>query len=229
MQERPRPFDIAVTSTVDWLVIGWFTPDYRHLAERLARQLRALGTPHHFYAVPAADGTLRQITRQKPQILLRAMGEHPGKTLVLVDVDSHVLGDISTLLPIRADVAHWMKSRAENQYRSQRGRLRFHVADRVLVFAPTAEARRFAEMWLEDCGREDIPPKGGSEWARSHTVGRAYGVTFQALPLRYAGLEIGKAGADAVIVHESETGHRRMPLWKRLGSFRFSCKHTLHF
>jgi hypothetical protein len=193
----------------DWRVIGWYTPDYRHLAQKLANQLCAVDACFHIYAVPRHADTLRQITRQKPEIMLRAMTDYPGKTLVLMDVDTQIHGRLDGLFPIRADVAHWMKARPRPWFSSQRGRMRFHVADRVIAFSPTEHARRFCAMWAEDCKRDDIPPKGGSEWARSHTVARARGVTFEALPERYAGLELGKAGPDAVVVHVSETARRK--------------------
>jgi hypothetical protein len=199
----------SASFATDFVVVGWFTPDYRPLAERLASDLGHHDTPYHFYSVPALDGSLRQITRLKPKVALVAHDEYPGKAILMLDADCLVNGDVRPLMTsLRADIGHWMKARPKGWWSRQRGRLRFHVADRVIAFGGTPQSRRFCEMWAEDCARTDVPPRGGSEWARSHTVARAHDVTFQSLPLIYAGLEIDKAPANAIIVHRSESACR---------------------
>ena len=63
-----------------WLVVGWFTPDYRHWAERLANSLDRVGAPYHLFAKDgSSDGWLAN-TRRKPLIAEEAMARFPDKT-----------------------------------------------------------------------------------------------------------------------------------------------------
>lgn len=197
----------------DWIVVSWFTPDYRHHAQRLSEQLRRSDAPHHLFACPKMAGTLRQITRHRPEILLRAMEHYSSRTLVSLDIDCHVYGSLEALAHgARADIRHYMKPR-QSMRRGQRGRLSFGVSDRVLVFRPTAEAHKFVSAWLADCGRSDVPKRGGSEWARSKTMARCDGVMFESIPVAYAGLETDKAPPGAVILHVSENRRRKRWQW----------------
>lgn len=82
-----QPFrigDLVGGQIADWLVAGWFTPDYRPLAEAFAVNLSEHGAPHHLLAKPSLGAWN---TRRKPAVVLEAMDLYPGKTIVLTDVD----------------------------------------------------------------------------------------------------------------------------------------------
>jgi hypothetical protein len=87
----------------DWLAIGWFTEDstYRPLAEALAANLSQHGAPFHLFAKPSLGAWN---TRRKPAVVLEAMDAYPGKTLVLMDVDCRLRGDIEPVTQIGGDV-----------------------------------------------------------------------------------------------------------------------------
>src|SRR5262245_4428789 len=115
----------------NWLVVGWFTPDYRTLAERLAFDLGRVGAPYHFFAEPFTSLTCHAMTRYKPAIVTHTWHKYPGKTIILMDVDSRVNGPIDELAKAPGDIAHWLKSRVRSG-----GHVRFRVADRIMVFHP---------------------------------------------------------------------------------------------
>ena len=83
---RPRRWAILqkADTTKAWLVFGWFTPDYRPLADKLAASLDEVGAPYHLFAEEKSHG--RWDVRRKPSIVLDAMAAYPDKTLVLMDV-----------------------------------------------------------------------------------------------------------------------------------------------
>ena len=85
----------------DWLVIGWFTPDYRGLAERFAGNLNRFAIPHHLFAKPIGSGW---DTSRKPSVILEAMDLYPGKTIILMDVDCIVDGDIRPVLNFQQQI-----------------------------------------------------------------------------------------------------------------------------
>jgi hypothetical protein len=217
---RPQPHTSAARDIVNddgsqsWLVVAWFTPDYHGHAERLSRQLTVIGAPHHLFACEKGDGTLRQITRRRPAILLRAMELYPSRTLISLDVDCHVHADLRDIAAsAQADVTHYMKPRKSKRL-GQRGRLSFGVSDRVLVLRPTEPANRFVRDWFAECANARVPPRAGSEWVRSQIMPRAFGITFATLPPALAGLEMHDAPPGAAITHVSEN-RRRNKQWQQ--------------
>jgi len=185
-----------------WLVVGWFTPDYRLLATNLAFDLDRVGAPYHLYAEPFTSLTFHAMTRYKPAIVRQAWHDYPDRTLILLDVDCQVLDRIDELAKVPGDIGHWLKSRVRSG-----GHVRFRVADRIMVLHPTPGARKFVQLWQDQCDRTDLPHNGCSEWTHSHALAQCSGVAFSQLPVAYAAQEVDEAPADAVIVHRSE--HRR--------------------
>jgi hypothetical protein len=138
----------------DWLVIGWFTPDYRPLAEKFSANLAEHGAPFHLFAKPAGQGWN---TRRKPIVVLEAMDLYPGKTLVLMDVDCIVRGDISPAVKTVGDVG--IVVTAQNAPKGRRARqhwVTFETSSRVVVFHPTHGARRFAQAWAQQVERGEL-------------------------------------------------------------------------
>src|SRR5690349_7497314 len=77
------------------VVIGWFTPDYRELASRFSVNLDHYELPYHLIAQPLRESW---DTSLKPAIVLRAMEMYPNKSIVLMDVDCKITGDISQII-----------------------------------------------------------------------------------------------------------------------------------
>jgi len=194
----------CVDASKDWLVCGWFTPDYRPLAAKFATNLDAHGAPYHLFAEEKhPDGW---DTRRKPSVALKAMDAYPGKTLVLMDVDCIVRGDITPATHIAADVGVSVKAR---QSLRQRG-ITITLGSRVVIFRPTEGARAFAAEWMRLCDQAKI---GSAEDSMVWAYTLRPDISYTHLDPRHAGREIG-AGYDLdniVIWHESEheKGHWR--------------------
>jgi hypothetical protein len=187
--------DITGGIVGDWLVVGWFTPDYRPLAERLAANLTAHGAPFHLWAKPKLAAGWN--TKRKPQIVLEAMEAYPDKTLILMDVDCLVKGDLSPVASIATDIGIALKPRE-----GRKSRVVFTASSRVVVFRPTASARSFAETWAELCeasGRSNDEPSLAWAYVRRPDL------TYTQLDQRYIGREVNTANAvDGIVIwHDS--------------------------
>jgi hypothetical protein len=124
----------------DWLVTGWFTPDYRPVAEVFAGNLSHCGVPFHLFArsklSPGWD------TTQKPSVVLDAMDAYPGRSIALLDVDCLVRGDPAPVTRIgNADVGIVAIARDVGKGETPRHWLQFETSSRVMVFHPTEGAR----------------------------------------------------------------------------------------
>jgi hypothetical protein len=188
----------------DWLVTGWFTEDstYRPLAEAFAANLSDHGMPYHLWVKPSLGAWN---TRRKPSVVLETLDAYPGKTIVLMDVDCVVRGDIAPVTSIRGDVGIVVIARNVRRKRRWAHWLSVECSSRVVVFRPTDGARAFARTWAEQIER--------SEFAHDeHSMAWAYlsspGVRFAYIDQRYSAREVGTV-ADAVIVHDSAHDEQR--------------------
>ena len=177
----------------DWLVIGWFTPDYRGLAERFAGNLNRFAIPHHLFAKPIGSGW---DTSRKPSVILEAMDLYPGKTIILMDVDCIVDGDIRPVLNFQRDVGFTLTPRRRRGYKQTI----LTASSRVAVFKPTPASRRFAESWRELC-----VPGTNDEVNLVACFVRNGDVSYAQLDQRYAAWEVGEKNAPrgTVIWHQS--------------------------
>lgn len=187
---------VSKSEDADWLVAGWFTPDYRHWAERLARSLDKHGAPYHLFAKDGAPEGWMANTRRKPLIAAEASTRFPDKTIVLTDVDAEALGDISPMVATHADVAAFLKSKL-----TRNGRVELQLSSRVIVFRPTAPARKFIADWQQECAR--VEGHVADEAALALVLARASDLAFTPLDVRFAARERDVAPADAVLVHDS--------------------------
>jgi hypothetical protein len=189
--------DITGGTVADWLVTGWFTPDYRPLAEAFAGNLRAHGAPCHLWSKPALG---EWNTRRKPTVVLETMDAYPGKTVVLMDVDCVVRGDISPITHTNRDVGIVVIARNMANRTGLRHWLAMECSSRVVVFRPTDGARRFAQAWDAQIERSAFAHDEHSmAWAFLSSVG----VGFTYIDQRFSGREVGQL-PNAVIVHDSE-------------------------
>jgi hypothetical protein len=205
--------DIYVQSDKPWLVIGWFTPDYRPLAEKLANNLDFHGAPYRLFAREKAEHGWDP--RQKPSVVMHAMQRHPGKTLVLMDVDCIVAGNIEPVMNIEGDVGLSVKARQKHRKRGGQQPIVLMISSRVVVFRPTPKAWEFVVEWERLCQEtRAIDDETALGWAYI----RKPLVATQQLDQRYVGLEIGALGTPpgVVIWHESAHDPQKRSAWRNV-------------
>lgn len=200
-----------------WVVCGWFTPDYRPLAETLASQLAAHGAPHHILAAEKTGSWSRQILR-KPNMVQRAMREHPNDVIVFMDVDCEVRGPLDDVVKTPADLT------CSLFVKRRRGRQRNDLSSRVIVVRPTPGAHQLVNHWIQQCQEANsIAPEFGDECALMVALSRCTSASWSAIDPRYAGRELPQAPKGAIIVHDSahegaspmRRVHRHFKAWKR--------------
>lgn len=185
----------------DWLVIGWFTEDatYRSLAEAFATNLAQHSTPYHLFARRKPEGAdWHELIRMKPTILLEAMDTYPSKTLVLMDVDCVVRGDISSMVDIRSDVGITLYVGDVPMQKDLKWKLEIGFSSRVIVLRPTDGTRMFLRAWIDaiGCGHNE-------ENSAARAVLASLGATsFSYVDDKYSGRETGQIDG-AVIEHNS--------------------------
>ena len=202
-----------------YLVVGWFTPNYRPLAERFAANLAEHGAPFHLFARPKVASGWN--TAQKPDVVLHAMGMYPDTTLVLMDLDCIVHGDISPLAAVPGDVgitviARNIPGRVDRRWRvGEDRRWRHQIAvecsSRVVVFRPTSGACGFVLNWRQQVVNSLVNHDEHSMvWAYLHSAG----VSFSYIDARFSGREVGQL-PGAIVEHESE--HNKLKALTRGG------------
>lgn len=187
---------LSTKQDASWLVVGWFTPDYRHWAERLAKSLDRWDAPYHLFAKDGSPEGWMANTRRKPAIAAEAADKFPDKTIVLTDVDAEATGDIAPMVATHADVAAYLKSKL-----TRNGRVELQLSSRVIVFNPTAAARKLIADWQAECAR--VPSHVADEAALALVLARASHLAFTPLDIRFAARERDVAPKDAVLVHDS--------------------------
>jgi hypothetical protein len=204
--------DLIGGTPADWIVVGWFTPDYRPLAEKFAANLSQHNAPYHLFA--RAKTTAGWSAMQKPAVVLDAMRAHPSKTLVLMDVDCIILDDIAPVAGISGDVAITVKPRRVRLMWPPNRRLTLKAISRVVVFRPTDGARRFAETWKRIC---EVSPEFGDEDALARAFLSCHGAAISHLDSHYAGEEV-PATPHHIVVHDS--AHERQRRQSLMGSLK---------
>lgn len=125
----------------DWIACGWYTPDYRHWFEKLERSLVEHGAPYDFRAVPKIEGGWERNTCRKAGFVLDAMARHPGRTVIFLDVDCVVIGDLGALAALPCDIAL--------NFAVLRKKRRINLVPLTghMVIKPTPKARDLMEAW----------------------------------------------------------------------------------
>jgi hypothetical protein len=138
-------------------------------------------------------------TKRKPRIVLEAMETYPGTTLVLVDCDCIVRGDVAPVAGISTDIGIALKPR-----QGRKSRIVLTASSRVMVFRPTAGARSFAETWADLC---EASPRSNDEPSLVWTYIERPDVTYTQLDQRYIGREMGTANTMEGIVIWHDSAH----------------------
>ena len=146
-------------SELDWIVCGWYTPDYEPWFEKLEQSLIEHGAPYSFRAAPKIAGGWARNTCRKAAFALEAIKRYPAKTVIFLDTDCTVTGDLGKLAALTCDVA----CRCDMSPRhSWKGKLRMQMLPLTghLVLKPTAKTRQLIEAWAQISA---APPSGAND------------------------------------------------------------------
>jgi hypothetical protein len=177
------------------IVAGWFTPDYRPWAAKLVASCEAVGVPHDVVEVHKLAGSWERNTCRKPAQILAALDRHPGRTIVFVDADAVVLGDLAPLARIRGDIGIRMTAK----HKAGRG-VRVKVLSGTIVVQPTPAARAFIEAWKRQC--EAAAVGDNDQMAFGMALGAVTGIAIEPLAVRYCAVA-GDRLLEPVILHDS--------------------------
>jgi hypothetical protein len=180
--------------SLPYRVVGWFTPDYRSLAEGFSANCVEVNAPHHLFEL---DSLPDWCTHAKPVVLRSAMQRYPGHRIILMDVDCLLRGPIHALARSTADLSFYL-----NVKRREGERARGHASSRVMSIAPNAGVLEFLKSW--DHWNAAISSKGDEQGLLA-AFGQASNLLYQPLDILYAGRELEDAPDNAVIVHQSAT------------------------
>lgn len=204
--DKSQASDIRQSLDTDFVVIGFFTPNYEPAASSFSKNLIEHRVSHHLYARPVFGDSWYSQTRQKPTVLALARRDYPNRPLIFMDVDCTVRGDISGILQSPGDLAMRTKGTALGSTRRA-----LKPTTRVLLLRPTAGADAFIAAWEAGCryagkgdSAEAILIEVMSDSPESYAIGT--------LPLKYAGIELHDAPAGAIVVHDSIHDQTR-PAW----------------
>ena len=153
---------------------------------------------------------------QKADVVRHLMAVHPGKTLVLVDVDCVVRRDPAHLVAqTRGDVSAFVWSKAAGRAKE---RARIKVMSGTMVFRPTAAARAFVDNWAgagRECEAHDV-----DQTSLMLALAGTSGFTFQ--PLDAAWCDFDGSHPDPAIVHFNASRYSVRVHWIRRGMLRLA-------
>jgi hypothetical protein len=184
---------------MSYIVCGWYTPDYAHWASPLKSDLEKLRCPYDFVEVPGISDHWEHITLRKAAEVQAAMGRHPDKVVVFLDVDCLVRSGLSPLVDLSADVAVYMHGR-----RRANGGYKMHAITRTIVFKPTEGARSFVANWRELSERAQYGDVDQTAFLLA--MGQSTGTSFQPLERKWSAVETDNL-PDAVVIHDSASKH----------------------
>ncbi|MDQ8698485.1 hypothetical protein [Hyphomicrobium sp. LHD-15] len=199
--------DIVNTADVTplpYVVVGFFTPNYRPLADRLSAELTKTQNPHHLIAREKGSSTWRDIVHMKPGVVLEAMDRYPTSSIILLDADSSVRGSLAPMLDFVGDISARSKLRLTNHVWPFRQKTVLHISSRSMVFKPNARVRKFLEDWQTEL-RTASYHQGGCEMAMRFVIMRSTGLAFCPMNPDYSGMEVDQASDSAIVVHSSES------------------------
>lgn len=200
-----------------FLAVGFFTPNYRPLAEVFAKNLRDHDVPHHLYAWETK--AWERAILYKPHVIKRAMQDYPDVPILLLDVDCRIRSSpLADHLPILGDVA--LPIRVKIRRKRRRGapppKITVWASSRISLWRQQEPALRLLENWHRLCAdellREDYID---DEQALMQAIGSTPNVFVNVLGERLSALNPKEAPLDAIVIHESEHVKAQLlyPLW----------------
>ncbi|WP_045837151.1 hypothetical protein [Hyphomicrobium sp. 99] len=189
-----------------YVVVGFFTPNYRPLADDFAASLSRHAIPHMLYAWES--GTWHATTLAKPLVTQRAMEDFPDRTIVLMDVDIDVHGPITPALEFAGDISLWIGVgvHAKNE---PGWRIRAISSSRLVIWRQTEKAKRLLRTWCQLTAQQIPDHILDDEQTLTLAIEHNDGLTVTTTPRRYAARNPWEVSDDAIIVHK--TISREMP------------------
>jgi hypothetical protein len=197
---------------MNYIVCGWYTPDYTPWRDKLVASLDGLGIPHDIVEVEKREGGWELNTMSKPVQIAAAMRRHPDKRIVFLDVDCEVTGtlrEFEAVAAIAGDVGCFVRTR----FRSN-GSTLFRPRSGTLVFSPTAAARYFVAAWVA-LGAE-APRYAVDQDTMLVAFGKVSGLSITWLDLS-ACATAGDKCAHPVILHDSASRESKTGFFTKLG------------
>ena len=136
----------------NWVVCGYYTPDYAVHALDLKADLDRVKAPHDIACVAKREGGWEANVRAKPIEIAAAMLRHPDKTIVWLDVDCSINGPLDGLAQISGDVAFFARTKLKSN-----GKPIFCPRSGTMVIRPTVAARAFIAAWGQASLAASIP------------------------------------------------------------------------
>ena len=188
---------------MDWLVIGWYTPDYGEPANKFAENLLKYKIAFRLYPVPKQK---EWGTQRKPEIVLKAMKDYPQSTLILMDVDCIIRGPLEGIQNFIGDVSiNISGTDISNKGKIWRRPIQIVASSRVIGFKPTREARKFVNRWKEFCSSSHY---SGDETALAWAYLASPGAQFSYINPIYSGTELFKTTPDDILVVHSSARNK---------------------
>ena len=209
---------VSIDRTTEWIVCGWYTPDYRDWWDRLSSNLGDIGAPSDFVERSKSDGGWEINTMRKPHELLAAMDRHPEKTIVFLDVDCAVIGGkagLAELASISGDIAFFVRSK----WSQNSGRPVFTTRSGTFVVRPTRHARAFVNAWCE-AGRS-APRYAVDQDSLLAAVGRTPGVSITYLYAKYCAVPQDNCSAPVILHDSASLNSKTSKVIKRLSRLTY--------
>jgi hypothetical protein len=198
----------------NWVVCGYYTPDYAVHALDLKADLDRVKAPHDIACVAKREGGWEANVRAKPIEIAAAMLRHPDKTIVWLDVDCSINGPLDGLAQISGDVAFFARTKLKSN-----GKPIFCPRSGTMVIRPTVAARAFIAAW----GQASLAASKYSNDQDSLVValGRVPSLSLTFLPNEACAIEADNCFCP-IILHDTQKG-KGVPRWrKRLSAFMTS-------
>lgn len=189
-----------------YVAVSFFTPNYRPLAENLAKDLAQTKNPFHLIARDKGTSTWTNVVHWKPEIVLQAMDLYPKSNIILLDADSSIRGSLAPAFDFVGDVSARPKLRLTNHVWPFRKKTVLHISSRSMAFKPNERSRQMLADWRDEL-RTASYYQGGCEMALRFVIMRSVGLAFTPMDPRYCGLEDNVAPPDAIVVHSSHSRH----------------------
>jgi hypothetical protein len=177
-----------------YIVCGWYTPGYAHWLPSLQASLEAVGAPHDFVQVAGSGDGWEKTTMRKAGEVRAALNRHPDKTVIFIDVDCTVKGDLQRLANIDGDVGFFIRTRFRRN-----GTPKIGVRSGTLVFRPVERARRFVDAWIDEGTKAG--PYSVDQDSLMVAMGRVPGLTITTIGVEYCATE-GDHCPHPVIYHD---------------------------
>jgi hypothetical protein len=123
---------------MNYIVCGWYTPDYEAWLAPLMASLGSVGAPADFIRTEKMPGGWALNTLRKPTMIIQAMRRHEGKTMIVLDVDALVHGPLDELGALQTDIGLHVRGKI-----SRTGSLRVGMRSGTIVLRPTRKTSLF--------------------------------------------------------------------------------------